>query len=88
MPAEGQGRLRELVAQLSREKTSLNLSRWSRALGWTADRVGLLLCDDLPTAARVVSQTQARGAEDELIDFALGPEYLEAREALGLAVTG
>jgi CheY-like chemotaxis protein/cytochrome c-type biogenesis protein CcmH/NrfG len=88
MPDDEQARLRELVAQLSREKTSLNLSRWSRALGWTADRAGLLVCNDLPTAARIVGETQARGAEDELIDFALGPDYLEARELLGLAVRG
>ncbi|MBI5479673.1 MAG: response regulator [Deltaproteobacteria bacterium] len=86
MPAEAQARLRELVAQLSREKTSLNLSSWSRALGWSADRAGLLVCNDLPTAVRLVAQTQARGAEDALIDFALGDDYLEAREALGLAV--
>jgi CheY-like chemotaxis protein/tetratricopeptide (TPR) repeat protein len=86
MPAGSQARLRELVAQLSREKTSLNLSRWSRALGWTADRAGLLVCNDLTIAARIVAQTAARGAEDELIDFALGPDYLEARGLLGLAV--
>jgi hypothetical protein len=87
MPAAAQERLHELVAQLTRERTSLNLSRWCRALGRSADRAGLLVCGDLPTAARLVAQMQARGAEQELIEFALGDDYLEAREALGLAVT-
>jgi CheY-like chemotaxis protein len=83
---ESQVRLRELVARISREKSSLNLSRWARSLARSADRAGLLVCNDLCTAVRVVAQTGTRGAEEELCDFALSEVYLEAREALGLAV--
>ncbi|HEY3352915.1 MAG TPA: response regulator [Polyangia bacterium] len=86
LPPEVQARLRDLVARISREKTSLNLSRWARSLARSADRAGLLVCNDLCAAVRVVAQTGVRGAEDELIDFALSEPYLEAREALGLAV--
>jgi DNA-binding response OmpR family regulator/tetratricopeptide (TPR) repeat protein len=64
---------------------SLNLSRYTRGLGRTADRVGLLLAGDLPTAARLAADG-APGAVEDLIDFALSAEHLEAREALGLSV--
>ncbi|MCU1282679.1 MAG: response regulator receiver protein [bacterium] len=67
-------------------QATLNLGRYARGLARTADRVGLLLCNDLSTAVRIVMAAGAPGAENELIDFALSDEYLEAREALGLSV--
>jgi DNA-binding response OmpR family regulator/tetratricopeptide (TPR) repeat protein len=68
-------------------QATLNLGRYARGLARTADRVGLLLCNDLSTAVRIVMAAGAPGAENELIDFALSDEFLEAREALGLSVS-
>jgi CheY-like chemotaxis protein/tetratricopeptide (TPR) repeat protein len=68
-------------------QATLNLGRFARGLARTADRVGLLLCNDLSTAVRIVMAAGAPGAENELIDFALSDEYLAAREALGLSVS-
>ena len=67
-------------------QATLNLARYARGLARTADRVGLLLCNDLSTAVRIVMASAAPGAENELIDFALSDEYLQAREALGLSI--
>ncbi|MDB4967861.1 MAG: response regulator receiver protein [Myxococcales bacterium] len=67
-------------------QATLNLGRYGRALARTADRVGLLLCNDLPAAVRIVIAAGAPGAENDLIDFALSDEYLAAREALGLSI--
>ena len=68
-------------------QATLNLARYARGLARTADRVGLLLCNDLATAVRIVMAAGAPGAENDLIDFALSDEYLAAREALGLSVS-
>jgi hypothetical protein len=67
-------------------QATLNLGRYGRALARTADRVGLLLCNDLSAAVRIVIAAGAPGAENDLIDFALSDEYLAAREALGLSI--
>ena len=69
-----------------RSASTLNLARYTRGLARTADRVGLLLCNDLAAAVRSVLDSSAPGAENDLIDFAISDEYLEAREALGLSV--
>ena len=64
----------------------VHLGRFVAGLARTADRVGLVACNDLPTAARIVDDECAPGAEDELIDFALGETYLAIRARLGLAI--
>jgi CheY-like chemotaxis protein/tetratricopeptide (TPR) repeat protein len=67
-------------------QATLNLARYARGLLRTADRVGLVLCNDLSTAVRIVMASAAPGADNELIDFALSDEYFAAREALGLSI--
>ena len=71
---------------LAGTQATLNLTRYARGLLRTADRVGLILCNDLSTAVRIVMASAAPGAENELIDFSLSDEYLQAREALGLSI--
>lgn len=79
--------LRPLVDKLlSDTPERINLSRFVAAMARTADRIGLVLCNDLVTAARIVGEECAPGAEDELLDFALSDVYLDARRRLGLAV--
>jgi hypothetical protein len=71
---------------LKGSQATLSLTRYSRGLSRTADRVGLLLCNDLGTAARAVDEAGGPEAADELLDFALSTEYTEAKEALGLSI--
>jgi hypothetical protein len=71
---------------LAGSQATLSLGRYGRGLARTADRVGLLLCNDLAVAVRIVMAGGAPGAENDLIDFALSDDYLAAREALGLTI--
>jgi|GEM_PF-1002095 len=86
LPAQTQQSAANLVTQVARRSRSINLSEWARGLSRTADRVGLLLCGDLPSAARFVREAGNSAAVDDLIDFALSPDYLAARVALGLSI--
>ena len=60
-----------------------------RGLARTAERVGLILCCDLPTSARVLTEEEgpaAQSAIDDLVDFWLGDEAAAVRENVGLAL--
>jgi DNA-binding response OmpR family regulator/tetratricopeptide (TPR) repeat protein len=81
---EGRTQARNLVLRLVSRASHLNLSRWSRALSRTADRVGLLVCGDLPAARRYASDGGA--SDDDLVEFALSPEHLRLRSELGLSI--
>lgn len=71
---------------LKNPQGSLNLSRFSRGLARTAERVGLVVCNELQAAARITAEGSVPGALDNLLDFALSPEYHQAKEALGLSI--
>jgi DNA-binding response OmpR family regulator/tetratricopeptide (TPR) repeat protein len=75
-----------LVDRLLKVQGALNLSRYTRGLARTAERVGLLVCNELQAAARITAETSVPGAVDDLLDFALSPEYHSAKEALGLSI--
>jgi hypothetical protein len=82
--AETRAQARNLVLRLVSRSSHLNLSRWARALSRTADRVGLIVCGDLPAARRFAADGGA--ADDDLVEFALGPEHLRLRNELGLSI--
>ena len=65
---------------------TLNLSRFARGLSRTADRVGLVLCNDLGVAARIAGSSGAPSAVDELTAWGLSDAYLALRDQLGLSV--
>lgn len=81
-----QRQVRELVSHISQEHPSLNLSRWVRTLNRTADRVGMLLCGDLPTALRSLSDPSDTEAANDLIAFAVSPSHIQLRHMMGLSV--
>jgi hypothetical protein len=64
----------------------------SQAVELTAHRVGLLLCNDVAVAARLVEgePAQASGLQTdkvgELLRFAVSESYLALRRQLGIAV--
>jgi hypothetical protein len=67
-------------------RAGVNMSRWAKGLGRTADRLGLVLCGDPLVAARALRSFVDGEVLDELYDFALSPAHLQARKALGLSV--
>lgn len=84
LSAEARGQARTLALRLVGRASHLNLSRWGRALSRTADRIGLLVCGDLPAARRYASDGGA--TDDDLVEFALSPEHLRLRSELGLSI--
>lgn len=65
-----------------------NLQRWTAAVDKTHARVGLALCQDLPTATRLLEPEEgARGPlARDLIAFATSSRFLRLRKQLGVAV--
>lgn len=78
--------LEALVVHISREHPTLNLSHWARILSRTADRVGLVLCGDIPLAKRIASELSGAEAAIELVAYSLSPRHLQLRQELGLAI--
>jgi tetratricopeptide (TPR) repeat protein len=74
--------LQPLVEKLLKNGT-LNLSRFTRGLTRTADRIGLLLCGDPSVALRLIQDADAAA---ELTSWALSDEHLALRDQLGLSV--
>lgn len=73
------------VLRLLARAGEVNLSQWSRAVVRTADRVGLLLCQDIPTALTIARE---RGqASQTLVEFAFATEHVALRAALDLAIS-
>lgn len=61
----------------------LNLSAWARALARTADRAGLLLCGDVPTA--FAGAREAGGDLDrDLVEFSYSAAHVTLRQQLGM----
>ena len=85
------GRLAVLADRLA-NNGALNLERWWTATDLTADRAGLLLCNDIDLAARMIgADAAATGVPAEervkhLVQFMCSLEYFELREALGLTI--
>jgi CheY-like chemotaxis protein/Tfp pilus assembly protein PilF len=75
-----------IIARITSKSQSLNLSRWVRALGRTANRVGLLLCGDLPAAVRFARDSGTTEGIDDLIDFAVSEAFASLRVQTGLSI--
>jgi tetratricopeptide (TPR) repeat protein len=84
LPAAARGQARAAALRiLSRSGGGLNLSSWARSLSRTADRVGMLLCADVPAA---FSGAKEMGELDkDLIEFAYSAAHVNLRSQLGLS---
>ncbi len=76
--------LRALAQRFLARGQALDLSAWSRSLVRTADRVGLLLCGDVPAAFAAVRELG--GLHQDLIDFARSPAHIALRNELRIMV--
>jgi hypothetical protein len=76
-------------------RPKLDLAPWLAATDLSASRAGLILCDDLPTAARAAADDTASLSPlrpeqrvQQLVAYAVSEEYFAVRQCLGRAVTG
>jgi tetratricopeptide (TPR) repeat protein len=65
---------------LSRSGGGLNLSAWARSLARTADRVGMLLCADVPAA--FAGAKEMGELDKDLIEFAYSAAHVDLRAAI------
>lgn len=82
-----QADVRHALHRITSAKSSVNLSNWSRAIGRTADRIGLVLCGDVCIASRIL-EAEDDEALDDLLDFAISGDHFIARSKMGLVVRG
>jgi len=86
-------RLRGYFLRFVEEGGRTNLQRWAHGVDKTACRAGLVLCNDLPTAGRVLSGEEKgeHGALGErtqdLLVFSCSERYFNLRKQLGIAIT-
>ena len=86
LPPDDLGEVGRLLEYLRSENRTINLSRWTRAMARTADRVGFVLSGDLPAAARFARESGDSDALTDLIDFAISPSCSKLRTQMGLSV--
>ncbi|HPH65493.1 MAG TPA: tetratricopeptide repeat protein [Kofleriaceae bacterium] len=84
LSAGQRSQIRALAQRFLARGQALNLSAWSRALVRTADRVGLLLCGDVPAA--FAAARELGELNQDLIDFARSRAHCELRSELRILV--
>ncbi len=85
--------LKRVVRAFSESKASADLKRWASAVELTSCRSGLLLCNDLEVAVRMIN-AEPPGFSDvppkdkimQLILFSVSEEYFRLRESLGITI--
>jgi len=80
--------LRGYLLRFVEEGGRTNLQRWGAAVDKTACLAGLLLCGDLPTAAKVLNAEEGSGGEllRDLVAFATSDAHAKLRSQLGIAM--
>lgn len=86
-------RLKECIDQLTGTTGEVDLGPWIEAIEDTANRMGLLFCDDLEVAKQcirtephTISQRSTAERIKALIDYSLSEKYLSVRPELGIQV--
>jgi hypothetical protein len=84
-------RLRGYFLRFVEEGGRTNLQRWAHGVDKTACRAGLVLCNDLSTAAKVLAGEERGDAGPgertrDLIVFACSERYFQLRKQLGIAL--
>jgi hypothetical protein len=73
---------RAAALRLLSRNAGLNLSLWSRSLSRTADRAGMLLCGDIPSA--FAGAGEIGDLDPDLVEFAYSAAHVRLRLALGM----
>jgi hypothetical protein len=83
LPEAARVQARAAALRLMSRGGGLNLSTWARALSRTADRAGMLLCGDIPSAFS--GAKEAGDLDKDLVEFAYSAAHVQLRKQLGLA---
>ncbi len=83
LPAVNRVQARAAALRLLSRGDALNLSLWARSLSRTADRAGLLLCGDIPTA--FAGAKEIGELDRDLVEFAYSAAHVKLRAQLGLS---
>jgi tetratricopeptide (TPR) repeat protein len=84
--------LSRLIAKLLQEPSALDVKQWLAGVDYSADRVGLLLANDLRTAIEAIraGSTELTALQasriKELVLFSADERYFELRKRLGIAI--
>ncbi len=85
--------LRRLGKRFVEAGARTDIKRWLQAVELTSCRAGFLVCNDLDTAARMVTQLPAAAIDvppkekvKELVLFSVSEEYFRLREHLGIRI--
>ena len=81
------------VRQVMQTGREADIDRWTRAVELSAHRAGFVLCNDLETAAKMVStepvSASGMSAPDklrELVLYSASEEYFAVRQHLGMGI--
>jgi tetratricopeptide (TPR) repeat protein len=83
LPGQARVQARAAALRLLSRGGGLNLSLWARSLSRTADRAGMLLCGDIPSAFS--GAKEVGDLDRDLVEFAYSAAHVQLRDQLGLS---
>jgi tetratricopeptide (TPR) repeat protein len=92
LPAHGRDRLVEAVARLIQSSPALDLKDWVMGVDLTADRIGLVVANDLKSVTDIIKTVEDPTAPprerrlQELILFAIDESFFAVRRRLGVSL--
>jgi CheY-like chemotaxis protein/tetratricopeptide (TPR) repeat protein len=78
--------LTEVISGLTRERSSLNITRWMRGLARSADRLALVVTGDLPTLLSHHPAASKAEVLGPLREYAVSEAHQELREQLATSI--
>ena len=83
--AEVRGRLKEVIQALTKERSSLNITRWMKGMAGSADRLALVIgADPLTVLGHLPNRPPE--TQTDLCTFSLSQAHLELRELMATAI--
>jgi hypothetical protein len=89
---EGRDRLVEVVSRMLQGSPSIDLKAWVAGVDLTADRVGLIVANDLKSVTDIIKTVEDPNAPprdrrlQEIILYAIDAPFLAVRQRLGVAL--
>jgi tetratricopeptide (TPR) repeat protein len=85
--------LTSMIEKLLKEQPELDMKRWALGVDLTADRIGFVLANSLDASVAVIRASSSDGSYaserdrlKELYRFAVSPQYLALRQAIGVTI--
>ncbi len=83
--AEVRNRLKEVIQALTKERSSLNITRWMKGMAGSADRLALVIGADPQTVCALLADRPSESLSD-LCSFALSTAHMELRERMATSI--